>query len=173
MVEAAPPAPFVIAKAKLLLELLIIALDPPPQLCQIDQTIERGIFGQGGKPILRRLGFVFRPLDQKPLFSAQLVQQIIAMRRPHSSPGKARGEPIGGSLAPSDRLPRLARQAEGECLDRDWLMPSALQARLRSSATGSRLRRQGSLARRPHRGVGTDPRDAAQAESGDVRSQAG
>jgi hypothetical protein len=39
---------------------LIIALDPPPQLCQIDQTIERGIFGQGGKPILRRLGFVFR-----------------------------------------------------------------------------------------------------------------
>jgi hypothetical protein len=105
MVEAAPPAPFVIAKAKLLLELLIIALDPPPQLCQIDQTIERGIFGQGGKPILRRLGFVFRPLDQKPLFSAQLAPQIIAMRRPHSSPGKARGEPIRGSLAPSDRLP--------------------------------------------------------------------
>src|ERR1700726_2041406 len=100
MVEAAPPAPFIVTKAQFLLELLIIALDPPPQLCQIDQTIERGIFGQGGKPILRRLGFVFRPLDQKPLFSAQLAPQIIAMRRPHSSPGKARGEPIGGSLAP-------------------------------------------------------------------------
>src|SRR4029077_11616158 len=148
MVEAAPPAPFVIAKAKLLLELLIIALAPPPQLCQIDQTIERGIFGQGEKPILRRLGFVFRPLDQKPLFSAQLAAQIIAMPhgsspwakgpRPHSSPGKARGEPIRGSLAPSDRLPRLSRQAEGECPDRDRLMLSALQARLRSSATGSR-----------------------------------
>ncbi len=29
VVEAAPPAPFVIAKAKLLFEFLIIALDPP------------------------------------------------------------------------------------------------------------------------------------------------
>ena len=49
MVEAAPPASVIIAKAEFLLELLIIALDPPPQLCQIDQTIEGGIFGQGGK----------------------------------------------------------------------------------------------------------------------------
>jgi hypothetical protein len=71
MVEAAPPAPFIITKAEFLLELLIIALDPPPQLCQVDQTIEGDILGQGGKPILGRLGFVFRPLDQKPLFSAQ------------------------------------------------------------------------------------------------------
>src|SRR4029077_6601990 len=136
MVEAAPPAPFIIAEAKFLLELLIIALDPPPQLCQIDQTIEGGIFGQGGKPILGRPGFVLRPLDQKPLFSAQLAQQVIAMRRPHSPPGKAQGEPIRGSLAPSDRLPRLLRQAKGEGLDRDRLVLSALQPRLRSSATG-------------------------------------
>ncbi len=42
MVEAAPPAAFIIAEAKFLLELLIIALDPPPRLCQIDQTIEGG-----------------------------------------------------------------------------------------------------------------------------------
>ena len=73
MVEAAPPAPFIIAETKFLLELLIIALDPPPQLCQIDQTIERGIFGQGRKPILRRLGFAFRPLDQKPLLDRKSV----------------------------------------------------------------------------------------------------
>jgi hypothetical protein len=52
MVEAAPPAPFIITKAELLFELLIIALDPPPQLCQVDQTIEGGIFGQSRKPIL-------------------------------------------------------------------------------------------------------------------------
>src|SRR5271169_4878148 len=32
MVEAAPPAPFIITKAEFLFELLIIALDPPPQL---------------------------------------------------------------------------------------------------------------------------------------------
>src|ERR1700731_4161645 len=122
VVEAAPPAPFIITKPEFLLQLLIIAFDPPSQLCQIDQTIEGGIFGQSGKPIPGRLGFVFRPLDQEPLFSAQLAQQVVAMRRPHSPPGKARGEPIRGSLAPSDRLPRLLRQAEGECLDRGWLV---------------------------------------------------
>src|SRR5580692_5968031 len=85
VVEAAPPAPFIISKAQFLLELLIIALDPPSQL------------------------------GQKPLFSAHLAQQIIAMGRSHSPPGKARGEPIRCSLAPSNRLPRLWRQAEGEC----------------------------------------------------------
>ncbi len=63
MVEAAPPAPFIITKAEFLFELLIIALDPPPQFCQVDQAIEGDILGQGGKPILGRLGFVFRPLD--------------------------------------------------------------------------------------------------------------
>src|SRR5215475_7002097 len=144
MVKAAPPAPFISAQAKFLLELLIIALNPPPQLCQIDQTIEGGILGQGGKPILGRLDLVFRPFDQKPLFSTQLAQRVIAMRRPHPPPGKARGEPIRGSLAPSNRLPRLSRQAEGECLDRDRLVLSALQPPLRSSTTCSRLRRKAS-----------------------------
>src|SRR6266436_8629301 len=38
MMESAPPAPFIITKAEFLLELLIITLDPPPQLCQINQA---------------------------------------------------------------------------------------------------------------------------------------
>ena len=67
MMETAPPAPFIITKAEFLLELLVVALDPPPQLCQVDQTIKGGIFGQGGKPILDRLGFVSRPLDQNDI----------------------------------------------------------------------------------------------------------
>ena len=46
VVEAAPPAPFIIPKAEFLLELLIIALDPPSQLCQINQAVERDILGQ-------------------------------------------------------------------------------------------------------------------------------
>jgi hypothetical protein len=91
-------------------------------------------FGQSGKPILGRLGFVFPPLDQKPLVSAQLAQQVVAMRRPHSPSGKARGEPIRGSLAPSDRLLGLWRQPEGQGLDRDRLVMSPLQPRLRPFA---------------------------------------
>ena len=61
MVEAAPPAPFIITEAEFLFELLIVALDPPPQFCRVDQTIESDILGPGGKPILGRLGFVLRP----------------------------------------------------------------------------------------------------------------
>ena len=45
MVKAAPPAPFIITKPEFLLELLIIALDPPSQLCQVDQAIEGDIRG--------------------------------------------------------------------------------------------------------------------------------
>ena len=89
MMETALPAPFIITKAEFLLELLVVALDPPPQLCRIDQRIEGDIFGQGGKPILGRLGLVSRPLDQKRLFSAQLAQQIVAM--PHGSSPWAKG----------------------------------------------------------------------------------
>ena len=74
MVEAAPPAPFIITKAELLFELLIIALDPPPQLCQIDQAVEGDSLGQGGEPILDWFGLVLRPFDQQPLFSPRLAQ---------------------------------------------------------------------------------------------------
>ena len=73
VVEAAPAAPFIITKAEFLLELLIIALDPPAQLGRIDQPIKGDILWQGGKPILGRLGFVFRPLNQQPLLGARRV----------------------------------------------------------------------------------------------------
>src|SRR5712671_5746515 len=43
VVEAAPPAPFIITKPEFLLQLLIIALDPPSQLCDINQTFEGDI----------------------------------------------------------------------------------------------------------------------------------
>src|SRR5580700_7630817 len=72
VVEAAPPAPFIITKPELLLQLLIIALDPPSQLCDINQTFEGDILWQSGKPILGRLGFFWRPLDQQPLFGVEV-----------------------------------------------------------------------------------------------------
>src|SRR5271155_5316281 len=66
MVEAAPPAPFIVTQAKLLFELLIIALNAPTQLCQINQAIEGDTLGQGGQPIFGWFGFVLRPFDQQP-----------------------------------------------------------------------------------------------------------
>ena len=100
MVEAAPPAPFIITKAEFLFELLVVTLDPPSQLCQINQSVEREILRQVGEPILGRLGFAFRPLGQQPFFCTRLAQQVVAMSGPHPAPCKARSEPVGTALAP-------------------------------------------------------------------------
>src|SRR3981189_2835758 len=40
MVEPAPPAPLIITKPEFLLQLLIIALDTPSQLCEVNQMFE-------------------------------------------------------------------------------------------------------------------------------------
>jgi hypothetical protein len=123
MVEAAPAAPFVIAKAKL----LIIALDPPAQFGDVDQLIKGNILAHGGKPIVRRPGFALRPLDQQPFFRAGLSQRGVAMShgsspwakgpRSHPLPCAARSEPVGAALAPGNGLPCGGRQAESEGLD--------------------------------------------------------
>jgi hypothetical protein len=89
MVEASPPAPFIIAEAELLLQLLVVARDPPSQLGNIDQTVKADLLGQCGKPILGRPGVALRPLDQQPLFGTRRAQLGIAMRRPHALPGAA------------------------------------------------------------------------------------
>src|SRR5438045_1284407 len=122
MVEAAPPAPLIITKPEFLLQVLIIAFDTPSQLCEVNQMFEGDLPRQRRKPILGRLGFSLRPLDQQPLFGARLGQQGIAMCRSHPLPRKARTEPVCGALAPRDGLPRFCRQAESERLDRDRLM---------------------------------------------------
>src|SRR4051794_5180966 len=45
MMEAAPAASLVVPQAEFLFQLLIIALDAPAQLGEIDQAIERGVSG--------------------------------------------------------------------------------------------------------------------------------
>ena len=119
VVEAAPPAPFVIAKAEFLLEFLVVALDPPAQFRQIDEAVEGDVFGHSGKPIFGRLGLALRPLDQQPLFCARRGSPSVAMRRAYPHAGEARGQPIRAALAPGDIVPDLARQLVGERLDAD------------------------------------------------------
>ena len=90
VVKTAPSAPLIIAEAEFLLQLLIIALDPPCNLAKSTKASKVMSSGLSGKPILGRLAFSFRPLDQQPFFGAQLAQFVIAMRRPHTLPCKAR-----------------------------------------------------------------------------------
>jgi hypothetical protein len=51
------------AEPKFLLQLLIIAFDAPAQFCDIDQTVECNVLGQGREPVFGRLRLVLRPFD--------------------------------------------------------------------------------------------------------------
>jgi hypothetical protein len=63
MVEASPAAALVMSKAEFLLEFLVIALDPPAQLGQIDQPLEGDVVGKVGEPIFGRLLLARPPFD--------------------------------------------------------------------------------------------------------------
>ena len=173
MVKAAPPAPFVIAKAKLLLEFLIIALDPPAQFCDVDQLSKGDVLGHGGKPIFGRLGFVWRQLDQQSLFGARRTQLGIAMRRSHPLRCETRRKPIGAALAPGNGLPRFRREAESERLGGDRLMLVVAPQQLGWPSAAAATRWQRLNAQRPDRGVGANTCYIAQAQGGDLGSQPG
>jgi hypothetical protein len=61
------------SEPELLLQLLVIPLDPPAQLGKIDEFGERDGLGQIGEPVLGRLGLVFRPFDQQPFLGSRLL----------------------------------------------------------------------------------------------------
>src|SRR5690349_11086909 len=122
MMEAAPVAALEVAKAKLLLELLIVPLDPPARLGDPHETLERGAPREVGEPVLGRLGISLRPLDQQPLFGPGFGALGVAMRRGHPHGGETRGQLTPGSLAPSDLAPVLCRQAERQRLERHRLV---------------------------------------------------
>src|SRR3954449_6619208 len=165
MVETAPAAPLVVSKPEFLLELLVVALNAPPELGEFDQAREADLLWQRREPVLGGLPLAFRPLDQEPFLRARLVQPVIAMSGSHPHPCEARGEPIGDALAPGDLGPRLRPKSKRQRLHRDRLV-LAIPAHQRggSSPTRPRLGRQGRTALRPNRGVGQDPGDVTGAE---------
>ena len=66
--EAAPAAPFEMPEPDLLLEFLIVALDAPAQLGDVDQRSKAMFFGKRREPVFGRLVLAFGPLDQQPFF---------------------------------------------------------------------------------------------------------
>src|SRR3954447_9645514 len=102
MMEAAPAPSFVVSQAQFLFQLLVIALDPPAQLGQIDQAIKRHVRWDGGPPILGGLGVALGPFNQQPFLVPRLGPPLVAMGGPHPNPGKARDQRSCGSLAPGN-----------------------------------------------------------------------
>src|SRR6478736_8174832 len=122
MVEAAPAAALVVPEPDFLLEILVIPLDAPAQLSQVDQIGEAGLLGQGRQPVLRRLRLALGPLDQQPFLLTRRAQPGVGVRRAHPGPGKARGKLAVRALAPGDLGPGRLGQAERHRLDRDRLV---------------------------------------------------
>src|SRR5215213_5866820 len=79
VVEAAPAAALIVPKPEFLLELLVVALDAPPELGKVDQAREANVLGQRREPVFGRLLLALGPLDQEPFRRAQLAQPVVAM----------------------------------------------------------------------------------------------
>jgi len=66
MVEAAPAAAFIMSEPELLFEFLMVALDAPAQLGQIDQAVEGDVGWNGGEPVLGRRALAPGPGSPRP-----------------------------------------------------------------------------------------------------------
>src|SRR5258707_176627 len=106
MVEATPPSPFVVAEADLLLEVLVVALNPPAHLGNIDEPTEADVRRQGGERVFvfGGPGFTLERFDQKPLL-CELPGNCTIVPDAHAHTCKARRQPIGRALTPPDRAP--------------------------------------------------------------------
>src|ERR1700761_4545322 len=122
MVKAAPAAAFVVAKPELLLEVLVVALDPPAPLGLPDQGREGGVGRQGGEPVFGRFGLPLWPLDQAPFLGTRFAAAGVALSRADAH-GSEAGRQFGvAALAPGDAPKGLCWQSEGEILGRDRLV---------------------------------------------------
>src|SRR5665647_3366121 len=105
VVEAAQSSALEMPKPNLLLEFLIVALDAPAQLGEVDQRAERDILGKGREPVFGRLFLAFGPLDQQPFLRSALGELVVMMRGTNAHAGKARGQLLDRAFAPRDRAP--------------------------------------------------------------------
>src|ERR1700760_3673898 len=67
MMKTAPVAALVVAKAELLLELLVVPFDPPARLGNPHEALQRRAPGQIGEPVLGVLSLAVPALDEQPL----------------------------------------------------------------------------------------------------------
>src|SRR6202041_1951577 len=108
--------PLEMPKPDFLLELLIVALNSPAQLGEVDQRPEGDVLGKGRKPVFDRLVLALGPLDQQPLFRSAGSELVVTMRDAGADAGKTRGQPLGAALAPRDRTPGSLWQTERKLL---------------------------------------------------------
>src|SRR6185436_13206100 len=97
---------FEVVKADLVLQLLIVALNAPPYLCEPNELIEWCVVGHSGQPQPRRLFLRLGPLDDEPFNVSWRRSEFIAVSGPHAQKCESRLHAAAGPLSPRDRLPR-------------------------------------------------------------------
>ena len=106
MVEAAPAPSFKMSQPDLLLELLIVAFDPPSQLGNVDEVPpERNVFRKRRQPIFDRLVVAIGPFNQQPLLRPTVGEPVIPMRDTNAHTGKSRGQLLPRAFPPCDCAP--------------------------------------------------------------------
>src|SRR5262249_6603392 len=111
MMEPTPAAPLEVIQAQLVLELLVVSLDPPAQLREADEGSDRDRLWQRRQPVFRRLGGSARPLDQQPFHRPGVGPLLVAMGRPHPEARKAGAHGPPRALTPRHGLPARRRPA--------------------------------------------------------------
>src|SRR5882672_11742414 len=115
MVEAAPAAALIVAEADFLLEVLIVALDAPAQLGEINEGTERHFPVDGCEPELGGLGLALGPFDEQRLFGETCFAPD--RRRAHAHTGEARLQLLIRAFPPRDGAPGVLGQAERQGVD--------------------------------------------------------
>src|SRR5438046_1965201 len=67
VVPAAVGAAFEVIETERVFELAIVVLDPPAQLREPNELLERRVRGEIGEPVLGRLGCLRRPFAEQPV----------------------------------------------------------------------------------------------------------
>ena len=174
VMKAAPTSSLIVTKPQFLLEVLVVALDPPAQLGGVHQGAATDVGRQRRQPVLRRFGFIRRPFDQAPFLGAWCSTLIIAICRSDAHGGEARGKPGVAALAPSSPAARPFSVGQVPVVwPRPAGAPRAADGARRTATPAPRFRRQRFHARRPQAGGGLDGDDIGQADLGDAVTQIG
>src|SRR6516225_8150899 len=81
MVEAAPASSLEVAKADLLFEFVVVALNAPAQLGGVDKLTETNVRRKRREPIFGGCFLALRPLDQQPFLRPAFGEPVISMCR--------------------------------------------------------------------------------------------
>src|SRR6185312_970879 len=114
MMEAQPSSPFVVVEAKLALELLVVALDPPTHLREVHDLRDAGACGQVAKPELDGRSLGGRPFNEQPLERPLFAPPRFPLRCSHSQQCESRAHlalrPVSPPYGSPRRFGQLARQ---------------------------------------------------------------